>query len=164
MVIIRKATPEDLGGITEIYNDAVLKTVGTFDTETKNDAAQQIWFAHHDSRHPILVAEQDGCIIGWASLSQWSDRRAYADTAEISLYVHEDYRGRGVGRRLMQAIIQEGQMAGLHTVIARIAEGNEKSVYLHESVGFKHIGIMKEVGQKFGKRLDVHLMQLLYRS
>ena len=162
MLIIRQAILEDLGAITEIYNEAILKTVATFDTKPKTLEEQKIWFANHGSKYPILVAEQDGLVVGWASLSRWSDRCAYSDTAEISLYVEEEFRGKGIGRKLMEAIIREGQKAGLHTVIARIAEGTEVSIHLHESVGFEHIGIMKEVGRKFGKLLDVYLMQKTY--
>jgi L-amino acid N-acyltransferase YncA len=162
MLIIRQAILEDLGAITEIYNEAILKTVATFDTEPKTLEEQKIWFANHGSKYPILVAEQDGLVVGWASLSRWSDRCAYSDTAEISLYVKEEFRGKGIGRKIMEAIIREGQKAGLHTVIAKIAEGTEVSIHLHESVGFEHIGIMKEVGRKFGKRLDVYLMQKTY--
>ena len=162
MLIIRQAILEDLGAITEIYNEAILKTVATFDTKPKTLEEQKIWFGNHGSKYPILVAEQDGLVVGWASLSRWSDRCAYSDTAEISLYVKEEFRGKGIGRKLMEAIIREGQKAGLHTVIARIAEGTEVSIHLHESVGFEHIGIMKEVGRKFSKLLDVYLMQKTY--
>jgi len=116
----------------------------------------------HDARHPVLIAEQDDIVIGWASLSQWSDRCAYYDTAEISLYIKEKHRGKGIGKELMKATIREGKTAGLHTIIARIADGNKISIDLCKSAGFQHIGTMREVGKKFGKLLDVHLMQLIY--
>jgi len=159
MLKIRQAKLEDLSAITEIYNDAVLKTVATFDTEPKTIEEQRRWFVGHGSKYPILVAEQDGIVVGWASLSKWSGRCAYSRTAEISLYVREDCRRKGIGRNLLEEIVQAGQKAGLHTIVARIAEGNEVSIRLHESVGFEHIGVMKEVGRKFGRFLDVHLMQ-----
>jgi len=162
MLTIRKATAQDLGAITEIYNAAILKTLATFDTEPKTDAEQKSWFDGHGPRYPILVAEQDNLIVGWASLSQWSDRCAYSDTAEASLYVREEHQGRGIGRKLNEAIIREGQKAGLHTLIGRITEGNDISRHLAESAGYKHIGTMKEVGRKFGRLLDVHLMQYIY--
>ena len=162
MLTIRKAAMEDLAAITEIYNEAILKTVATFDTEPKTVEEQKPWFESHDSRHPILVAEQDGTIVGWASLSKWSDRCAYSDTAELSVYVKEELRGRGIGKKLMREILDQGQKVGLHTVVARIAESNEVSVRLHEAFGFEHVGTMKEVGRKFGKLLDVHMMQKIY--
>jgi L-amino acid N-acyltransferase YncA len=162
MLTLRKTTLDDLGQITEIYNDAIEKTTATFDTEPKTQEEQEKWFANHDASHPVLIAEQDGLIVAWASLSQWSDKCAYCDTAEISLYVKEEYRGKGIGKQLMKAIIQEGKTAGLHTVIARIAGSNKISADLCRSFGFQYIGTMREVGKKFGNFLDVHIMQLIY--
>ena len=127
-MIIRDATTEDLPAITDIYNEAILTTVATFDTEPKSAAEQKPWFDTHSSKYPIVVAEQNDRVVGWASLSQWSDRCAYADTAEISVYIKEESRGRGVGRKLMDALIRKGQSGGLHTVIARISEGNAVSI------------------------------------
>jgi len=164
MTVIRRAELQDLGSITEIYNRAILETTATFDTEPKTADEQRAWFDKHGPRYPILVAESDGAIVGWASLSEWSDRCAYSDTAEISLYVAEGRQGRGLGKRLLEAISEAGHEAGLHTVVARIAEGNGVSVHLHKSAGFEDIGIMKEVGRKFGKLIDVRLMQKIYDS
>ena len=163
MLKIRNASIGDLDEITNIYNEAILKTVATFDTKEKSIDEQKIWFQEHGSKNPLIVAEEDGNILGWAALSKYSTRCAYSDTAEISLYVKEKHQGRGIGKKLMENIIQEGKKAGLHVVIARITEGNEKSVDLHKLFGFEHVGIMKEVGIKFGKRLDVYLMQKLYK-
>jgi L-amino acid N-acyltransferase YncA len=162
MITIRKAALADLGAITEIYNEAILKTIATFDTEPKTDAEQKSWFDHHGPKYPILVAEEANLIVGWASLSQWSDRCAYSDTAEASLYVREEYQGKGIGRKLAEAIIEAGRKAGLHTLIARIASENKVSIHLSESVGYQHIGVMKECGRKFGRLLDIHLMQYIY--
>lgn len=164
MLAIRRAKLDDLNAITEIYNEAILTTDATFDTEPKTNAEQRTWFANHGLKRPILVAELDGAVIGWASLSDWSHHDAYAATVEISLYVKEEFRRRGIGRGLLEAIIEEGEKVGLHTVIARITQGNEESIRLHESIGFEHIGVMKEVGRKFGQLLDVHLMQKIYPS
>ena len=151
-----------MGNITSIYNEAILQTVATFDTEPKTSEEMKIWFENHDQKHPVLVAEQKGLIVGWASLSEWSDRCAYSETAEISLYVRKEHQGSGIGRKLLKEIMPEGQKMGLHTVIARIAEGNERSINLFKSEKFENIGVMKEVGKKFGKRLDVFLMQKIF--
>jgi L-amino acid N-acyltransferase YncA len=163
-VVIRSASSQDLPAITDIYNEAILTTTATFDTEPKTAEEQRAWFAKHGNRNPLLVADDDGLVVGWASLSEWSDRCAYSDTAEVSLYVRSEHQGKGTGRRLLKAILQAGGSSGLHTVIARIAEGNQASIRLHESVGFEHIGVMKEVGKKFGRLLDVYLMQKIYRK
>ncbi len=162
MPTIRRAELWDLESITAIYNDAVLKTVATFDTKPKTPDEQASWFEQHGPRHPILVAESRGAVVGWISLSEWSDRSAYCDTAEVSLYVAEERRGKGIGRKLLEAALDEGREVGLHTIVSRIAGGNETSVRLHESFGFRHIGIMKEVGRKFGKLIDVYLMQKIF--
>jgi phosphinothricin acetyltransferase len=164
MCTIRSAKISDLNAITEIYNEAIQTTTATFDTEPKTEEEQKVWFDSHGTQYPIVVEESNGAVVGWASLSKWSDRCGYSGTAEISLYVKQEFRGKGMGRKLMEAIISEGRRVGLHTIIARIAEGNDVSVHLAESFGFRHIGVMKEVGRKFGRLLDVHLMQKVYHA
>ncbi len=159
---IRRATLKDLDAITEIYNDAIVKTSATFDTEPKTLREQEAWFKHHDEKHPILVAVEGQLVVGWASLSPWSDRCAYSGTAEVSVYVRSEYRGKGVGGKLLRAVMDEGEKAGLHTVIARITAGNEASLSLHREAGFVHVGTLKEVGNKFDTLLDVHMMQFIY--
>jgi phosphinothricin acetyltransferase len=159
---IRKAIYTDVPAITGIYNEAILTTTATFDTEPKTTAAQRKWFKAHGPKNPILVAVEGGKIIGWASLSAYSDRCAYSGTAELSVYVKEKFRNRGIGRRLMQAVLEEGKKAGLHTIISRIAGGNDISIHLHRQFDFADIGTMKEVGNKFGQLLDVSLMQKMY--
>jgi L-amino acid N-acyltransferase YncA len=162
VLIIRPAKPDDITAITDIYNEAILTTDATFDTEIKTIESQKEWFGNHGSRNPVIVAENETKVIGWASLSKWSDRRAYSDTAEISVYVKDGYRGQGAGRQLIERIVQAGEEAGLHTIISKIVAGNDESIHLHEIFGFEHIGVMKEVGIKFGRLLDVVLMQKIY--
>ena len=159
---IRKAVDDDIPAITKIYNEAILNTTATFDLEPKSVSSQRKWFKGHGSKNPILVAVIDNNVIGWISLSEYSTRCAYADTAELSLYVEESFRNQGIGKKLIQAILDEGQKAGLHTVISRIAGGNEISIHLHKQFGFDDVGVMKEVGNKFGKLLDVFIMQKIY--
>jgi phosphinothricin acetyltransferase len=164
MATIRRAVEDDLPVITEIYNEAVLTTTATFDTEPKTVAERTDWFRAHGERHPLLVAEKEGQVVGWASLSAWSARRAYDDTAEVSLYVLASMRGQGIGGQLMAEILKAGQQAELHSVLARVTEENAASVRLHCQAGFKLVGVMREVGFKFGRRLDVNLMQLVYED
>ena len=158
-VLIRCAELADLDAITEIYNEAILTTTATFDTEPKSVSERLPWFHTHGERHPILVAAMDGKVVGWACLSQWSERRAYDDTAETSFYVKAEHRGRGIGRKLKEAIIEEARRLRFHSPIARAAEGSEASIHLNKSFGFIHVGTLKEVGRKFGRLLDVHILQ-----
>jgi L-amino acid N-acyltransferase YncA len=161
VTIIRRANVSDLDAISDIYNEAILTTTATFDIEPKSREDRLQWFADHDDRHPILVAELDGQVVGWSCLSRWSQRAAYDDTAETSFYVQEGHRGKGVGRKLKQAIIVEARRLGFHTLIAGVAEGSDASLHLNKSFGFKVVGTFKEVGHKFGKRLGVTYLQLL---
>ena len=163
MLNIRKATVNDLKDITDIYNYAILETNATFDTEIKTLEDRKEWFKKHGERYPILVAEEDGNIVGWASLSKYSTKCAYSDTVELSLYIRPEHQKKGIGKQLMERIIEEGEKAGLHAILARITDGNKVSIRLHEMFGFKHVGVLKEVGFKFSKRLDVHLMEKILK-
>lgn len=156
---IRKAELADLDAIREIYNEAILTTTATFDTEPKTAEERLKWFQSHGERFPVFVAVVEGKVVGWSSLNQWSDRRAYDETAETSFYVKSEFRGRGIGRKLKEATITEAKRLGFHSLLARVAQGSEESLHLNYSVGFVLVGTMKEVGQKFGKRLDVHILQ-----
>src|SRR3954454_2525457 len=97
---IRRAELADAPAIAEIYNEAIATTTATFDTEPKTVEERTQWLQSHDERHPVFVALADGAIVGWASLTRWSDRAAYDDTAETSFYVRSTARGRGIGRKL----------------------------------------------------------------
>lgn len=162
-LIITQAILDDLPAMTDIYNEAIINTTATFDTETKTVEERMGWFQSHDKEHPILVAKFGEEVVGWATITAWSDRCAYDKTAEESIYIKAGQRGKGLGKKLLKAVLDKGQELGFHTMIARITEGNAGSVYLHELMGFKHIGVMKEVGNKFGKILDVYLMQKIYQ-
>jgi phosphinothricin acetyltransferase len=157
---IRDARLDDLDGIFAIYDREVLHGTATFDTIVKSRQERLDWFATAGQRYPILVAEDNGRVVGWARLYAWSPRRAYDRTAENAVYVRDDQRGKKVGRALMEKLIELAPQRGIHVLVARIVEGNPASVRLHESLGFKTIGAMRRVGEKFGKLLDVRLMDL----
>jgi L-amino acid N-acyltransferase YncA len=159
---IRKAALSDAKAISEIYNAEIIHGVATFDTETKTIANREEWLEQHSDKYPVLVASEEGQVIGFASMTRWSDRAAYDDTAEISIYLSPAFHGRGIGKQLMQAIVEAGRQGGLHCILSRITQGNDTSIYLHRQLGFETVGILKEVGRKFGKLLDVTMMQLLY--
>ncbi|MFI5348868.1 MAG: GNAT family N-acetyltransferase [Elusimicrobiota bacterium] len=159
MGMLRLARAEDLPALTAIYNDAVARTTGTFDTVPKTWSQMDEWFSSHDASHPVLVAEADGAVAAWAALSPSSDRCAYARTSEVSVYVSEPARGRGLGGKLLDELLRLGRAAGTAQVLARITAGNEASLRLHARRGFVEVGHLRRVGEKFGKILDVLILQ-----
>ena len=161
MPAIRDATLEDLPAIFAIYDEQVLHGTATFDTEPKPAAERREWVdAHPRERYPVIVAEEGGAVVGWARLTPWSPRRAYARTAENSVYVRKDARGRGAGRALLEALVARARAAGISVILARVADGNPASLRLHEALGFRPVGTMRRVGEKFGRVLDVTLLDL----
>ncbi len=162
MITIRPATEADQQSMMEIYNEAVLNSNATFDTEPRTLQTQLSWFRLHKHNHPVLIAEEESQIIGWASLSPWSERCAYETTVEVSIYIHKDFRGKGTGIKLLKIITLEGEKLGNHTIISRITGGNDVSIHIHEKLGYRHIGVMEEVGFKFGKYQDVYMMQYVF--
>jgi len=161
-ILIRAATADDLEAITAIYNDAVRNTVSTFDTRERTMDQQMAWLTKRETKHPVVVAESGGKVAGWASLGPWSERGAYAGTAEISLYVSENHRRKGIGKALVERILELGGKAGLHAVISRIVSSNKASLELSRKSGFKPAGTLKEVGHKFGKYHDIEIWQYIY--
>lgn len=162
MLTIRKATVADLPSITEIYNEAILNTTSTFDTEVKTLDDRKVWFTNRDENFPVIVAEREKQIVGYAALNKWSERKAYDVTAEISVYIHPDSRKQGIGKQLIEVLVAIGEQTQLQTILARITEGNDHSIYLHERNGFKTVGVLRRVGKKFGKLLDVTVMQKVF--
>ena len=161
LIQIRTAAHADLPGILSIYNREVLVSTATYDTVPRTEAEHRTWFSVHGPDYPVFVADLDGAVIGWASLSPWSDRAAYARSAEVSEYVDEEHRRMGVGRRLLQKLIDAGRAHGYHALLARISADNEASVRLHAQLGFFVAGTLREVGEKFGRTLDVCIMELI---
>jgi phosphinothricin acetyltransferase len=161
---IREAGISDLPGITEIYNEEVLNGVATFDTEIKTIDNRREWLSQHGGKHPVLVAFINHEMVGWASLTRYSDRAAYNGTAEVSVYIHANHRAKGIGSVLFAHLIKEAELLGLHYLISRITQGNETSIRLHQRNGFTLVGVMHEVGYKFGSYLDVTIMERVFKN
>lgn len=156
---VRLGEPRDLPALVAIYNQAVRTTTATFDTVEKTVAERQAWFDAHGETAPLLVAVEGDAVLGYATLSPWSDRCAYSGTAETAVYVDAAARGEGVGSALMGELMTRARGLGLRCVVARISEGNEASVALHRRHGFRSLGVMRRCGEKFARLLDVTLMQ-----
>ncbi|MFH1689649.1 MAG: N-acetyltransferase family protein [Candidatus Eisenbacteria bacterium] len=158
---VRTARAADLAAMNEIYNNEVASGTSTFDTEPRNGERGREWFdSHGDDAYPILVAESDSEIVGWASLTPWSERGAYARTVEGSLFVRATHRRRGIGHALHEAIVERARTAGHGVLIARVESGNVASRELLLSSGFSSVGVMHRVGKKFDRLLDVELFEM----
>jgi len=158
---IRAAIESDLPGIFDIYDRQVLRGTSTFETEPKTIQERMAWFAAHpEQRYPLIVAVEDGRVVGWAGVSQWSPRPGYRRSAENSVYTHPDYFGRGIGRALMDELIKRCEQVGIWVLIARITDDNQASIRLHEALGFQTVGTLRRIGEKFGRLLDVKVMDL----
>ena len=159
---------EDSEAIRTIYNVEVEASTVTFDLIPRTEAEQRSWISEHSGAYPCLVAVatsepgfEPGVILGYASLSPFRDRPAYATTVENSVYVDRAARGLGLGRSLLGAIIEAAASQGFHSIIARITGHNGLSVTMHQQAGFDVVGIEREVGRKHGAWLDVIELQLL---
>lgn len=159
-VSIRLARPADLPAISAIYNDAVLTTTASFAEEPETRDERRAWFESHVADgYPVFVAEMDGSVVGWSSLSRYHARVCYRFTAEVSVYVAADFRGLGIGRLLLAPLLDAACARGLHTLIAGVTSDNDASLRLHASFGFVPIGQFREVGFKFGRWLNVIALQ-----
>jgi phosphinothricin acetyltransferase len=158
---LRLATLDDAEPIRQIYNLEVTTSTATFDLVPRSLEEQRAWQAERSGARAVVVAERDGQVCGFASLSPWRDRPAYATTVEDSVYVHRDFQGQGVGRVLLEELLRTAIAHGFHACMARIVGGHAASIALHERCGFEVVGTEREVGRKFGRWLDVILMERL---
>lgn len=160
-VLIRPATAADLDAVRDIYNHYVAHSTCTFQVEPDTAAERVEWFADRSPAHPVTVAELGGAVVGWAALSAWKSRCAYAHSVEASVYVRHDLHRRGVGRALLLDLITRARAAGHRTVIGGACTEHAASLALQAAVGFEPVGRFRAVGHKFGRWLDVAYMQLL---
>ncbi len=158
---VRVATEADLPAIREIYNYEILNGTATFDTEPKTLEDRLAWFRETQrDPHVVLAAEVDGETVGWGCLQAYRTRPAYRFTTENSVYIHQDWRGRGIGKALLGRLVEIARENGLRNIVAVIAEGHSDSESLHARYGFGHVGRLSKVGYKFEQWLDVVFMQL----
>ncbi|MDZ7727453.1 MAG: N-acetyltransferase family protein [Dehalococcoidia bacterium] len=153
---IRDATGDDLEAINAIYNDEILNGTATFDEEPWTAEERAAWFAKLGGpTTPVLVAEVDGVVAGFAYLSWYRPKAAYRYTREDTIYLDRRYRGRGLGGPLLTALLQRARCAEITLLVAVITSENEASIRLHERLGFRESGRLERCGYKFGQWLDV---------
>ena len=156
---VRLAERRDAEAIRAIYNLEVAESTVTFDLVPRTLDEQVDWINAHSGAHPAVVADEDGEVVGFGSLSPFKERPAYSPTVEDSVYVRRDRRGRGIGRLLLEDLLHLAVDHGFHTVMARIVGNHEASIALHVACAFELVGTEREVGRKFGHWLDVVEMQ-----
>ena len=163
-MVVRLATERDLPAISDIYNYYVKTSTATFQTEAETVSDRQKWFEDHDPDvHPVVVccsSDDDGKIVGWASLSSWNKRQAYDRTTEVSVYVHKDHHRKGIGKSLMVFMVEKARQLGYHVLLGVACTESVGSVKLQEQLGFERVGCFRQVGYKFDRWLDVAYYQL----
>ena len=166
-VTVRRSLSDDVEAIRAIYNDAVATTTATMDFEPRSPEKQAAWMAVHSVDHyPVFVAEEEvdgegGTVLGYASLSPYNPKPGYAPSAEVSVYVRSDRRGRGVGRALVEVLLETAHRNGQTSLVASITADNYPSIHLHAALGFETVGTLRRAARKFDAWVDVTLMQRL---
>jgi phosphinothricin acetyltransferase len=161
--MIRPATRDDVPGILVILNDAILNTTASWHHEPRTLEQQLAWFDEKRVEGwPVLVAvTESGDVVGWATFGAFRPWTGYRFTVEHSVYVHPDHRRQGIATRLLTELIEEARRRGMHVMVGGASAENEDSIVLHETLGFERVGRFREVGEKFGRRLDLVFLQLL---
>ncbi|MEZ0535874.1 N-acetyltransferase family protein [Caldicellulosiruptoraceae bacterium PP1] len=159
-MIIRYAQIKDIPAITEIYNYEVIHSTSTFDITIKSCDYFIKFLDKHNDHYPVFVIEEDSIIVGWGSLSMYSEKEAYKCTVENSIYIHNCYRSKGYGKKMLDHLINTSKNLGYSNIIAKISAENQNSIALHSKFGFIQVGKLINVGYKFNRWLDVVIMQL----
>ncbi|HVX25387.1 MAG TPA: GNAT family N-acetyltransferase [Parafilimonas sp.] len=162
MITIRNATENDLQATLDIYNEIIANSTAIFQYELQTLEMRKTWFVEKkEKNYPVFVAEENNMIVGFSTFGQFRNWQAYKFSVENSVYVKADCRGRGIGKLLLQPLIDVAKEMQLHTIIAGIVAENEASLALHKQFGFIEVAHFKEVGYKFNKWLDLKFLQLM---
>jgi len=160
-VTTRTATASDADAISAIHNQGIADRVATLDTTMRTPDGVRTWLAQRGSRHPVIVADVDGSVVGWGSLNAFNPRQAYDHVADFSVYVERQCRGRGIGRQLLDRLIELARAAGYHKMVLSALASNDAGVRLYERAGFARVGVYHEQGELDGKWVDVVIMEKL---
>jgi phosphinothricin acetyltransferase len=154
---IREASPTDLPAITEIYNYYIIHTPVTFDLEPYTPEQRGAWFDGHcdGKRYRLLVAEDDGRVVGYAGTGRFRDKRAYDTSVEASIYCEPEARGRGIGSLLYKALFEAIAKEDINRILGGITLPNDASMALHRRFGFSQVALFTQNGRKFGRYWDV---------
>ena len=161
-LIIRDALPADAAAILPIYNHAVLHTTAIWNERASDLAGREAWLAaRQGAGFPVLVAEIGGAVAGYGSFGDFRAFDGYRHTVEHSVYVDPAHHRKGIGRAILAALIDRARSMGKHAMIGGVEAGNAASIALHESLGFRVVGVLPQTGAKFGRWQDLAFVQLL---
>ena len=158
---LRPATEGDAAAVCRIYNQGIEDRLATLETELRTPDERRQWMAARSERHPVIVAEHDGEVVGWGSLNVFNARPAYRYVADFSVYVERAWRGKGVGRVLLERLVELGRQLGYHKLVLSAFPFNTAGVALYERLGFRTVGIYKEQGLLDGQWVDTIIMERL---
>jgi L-amino acid N-acyltransferase YncA len=160
---IREATADDAAAICRIYNQGIQDRLATLETEERTPEERRAWLGDRSPRHPVLVAVAPAgggeAVVGWGSLNAFNPRRAYDHVADFSVYVERGWRGRGVGRRLLDALIARARALGYHKLVLAAFPFNEAGMRAYRRAGFREVGIYREQGRLDGRWVDTIVME-----
>jgi L-amino acid N-acyltransferase YncA len=156
---IRQALITDLKSIRDIYNHGIEDRIATLETDSKDDAYMKEWFEKHNGRYKVIVAEMNGVIAGWASLNSYNNRCAYEGVADISVYISREYRGKGVGSKLLNELESIAKSNTFHKMVLFTFPFNKLGQGLYKKMGFREVGIFREQGILYGEYVDVMAME-----
>jgi len=160
-VTLRPARAGDAEGACLIYNQGIEDRVATLETELRTPEERREWLAARGPRHPVIVAESGGVLIGWGSLNVFNERLAYRHVADFSVYVERAWRGKGVGHRLLERLIEIAREIGYHKMVLSTFSTNVGGVRLYERLGFSRVGVYHEQGMLDGQWVDTLIMEKL---
>jgi phosphinothricin acetyltransferase len=158
-VTVRPAGEHDAEAICAIYNQGIEDRIATLETEVRTAAERRRWLAARGPRHPVVVAEAAGQTVGWGSLNPYSPRAAYQHVADFSVYVERGWRGQGVGRRLLERLIELARDLGYHKMMLSAFPFNASGMALYERMGFTRVGVCHEMGLLDGRWVDTIIME-----
>ena len=160
-VTLRPARADDAEAVCLIYNQGIEDRVATLETELRTPEERREWMAARGLRHPVIVAESGGVLVGWGSLNVFNSRPAYRHVADFSVYVERAWRGKGVGHRLLERLIEIAREIGYHKMVLSTFPTNAGGVRLYERLGFSRVGVYREQGILDGTWVDTLIMEKL---
>jgi L-amino acid N-acyltransferase YncA len=160
-VTVRAASAADADAICAIHNQGILDRVATLDVTTRTPDGVLDWLADRESRHPVIVASVGGAVVGWASLNRFNPRPAYDHVADFSVYIEREWRGKGIGRQLLDRLIELAREIGFHKMVLSALAFNQAGIALYTRAGFSIVGVYREQGQLDGEWVDTLIMEML---